>query len=81
MSSKYHCCVPGCNADKQYNEENKLSFHRFPPVSKKELGAAWINNTRRDPGENFEVNQCCLLYKTCLRRQQFCLKIVLSICV
>lgn len=36
--SKFHCCVPGCNADKCYDRENKLLFRRFPPHSKKELG-------------------------------------------
>ena len=56
--SKFHCCVPGCNADKRYDRENKLSFHRFPPHSKKELRDGWVNNIRRDIGEHFEVNQC-----------------------
>ena len=56
--SKFHCCVPGCNADKRYDRENKLSFHRFPPNSKKELRDGWVNNIRRDTGEYFEVNQC-----------------------
>lgn len=46
--SKLHCCVPGCNADKRYDRENKLSFHRFPPHSKKELRDGWVNNIRRD---------------------------------
>ena len=56
--SKFHCCIPGCNADKRYDRENKLSFHRFPPHSKKELRDGWVNNIRRDTGEYFEVSQC-----------------------
>ena len=58
--SNYHCCVPFCNADNRYDPENKLLFHRTTPQSKKDLRDGWINNIRRDTGEYFEVDQCCL---------------------
>ena len=59
--SKFHCCIPGCNADKRYDHANKLSFHRFPPHShtrRKSLDIVWVNNISRDTGEYFEVSQC-----------------------
>ena len=63
----YHCCVPGCNSDSRYENNNTevIWFHSFP--SDKTIRKAWIIKIRRDEGPLFNITRstvvCSLHFK------------------
>ena len=67
ISSSCHCCVPGCNSDSRYENNNTEAvwFHRFP--IDKTTRKAWIIKIRRDKGPLFNITRstyvCSLHFK------------------
>ena len=48
-----NCCVPNCTKKVYWEEDLKISFHKFP--KNKDLLAAWIRAVRRDVGRRFRI--------------------------